>query len=329
MKIYSTKSYRDMVLIPGLLLLLAQYTSSPLATELTHYQSGDGISRWQFSSDGAVTQQWTQLQGLQTFTPVEQDGLVLVGSTSGLYALDSEHGEILWQRQKEKTVFTPVISDGVTYSASRDGLLHAYETVSGALLWQQRLSGWIYPPAISGEVLFSGGSDGVLWALSTTDGKLLWQHKLSQEMVYKAVVTADDAVLVTTFDGKVTALNGRDGRLLWQNQLTTPAFSPITDGERLFFTSYNGLIRALNIQNGELLWQVETDGDRTQQLLLASGHLLATLEQGLVLLAPDSGKRLRQQALPGVPLGKPSIHMGQIRLFYQQSGSIGLVQLNL
>lgn len=329
MRIRKTNGFLYMILILGALLLLAQYSPSILATELTHYQSGDGISRWHLSAEGIVTRQWTQLQGLQTFTPVEQDGLVLVGSSNGLYALDSEHGGIIWQRQIEQTVFAPVIRDGVTYSASRDGLLHAYETLSGKSLWQHQLSGWLYPPAISGKVLFSGGSDGLLWALSTINGALLWRHKLSQEMVYKAVVTADDMVVVTTFDGKVTALNGEDGRLLWQTQLTSPVFSPITDGERLFFTSFNGLIRALNIQSGELLWQVETGGDQTQQLLLASGRLLATLEQGLVSLAPDSGKRLRQHALPGLPLGKPSIHKGQIRLFYQQSGVIGLAQLNL
>lgn len=317
------------ILLLAMLLSLVQYSASLAAAEIGYYQHGDGISRWQLSTNGVVSRQWTQLKDLQTFSPVEQDGLIIVGSSNGLYALDSEHGRILWQQQINEMVFTPVLLDGVTYTASRNGLLHAYETSSGKLLWQQQLSGWLYPPAIDGRVLFSGGSDGLLSALSTTSGELLWQRKLNQEMVYKAVVIADGIVLVTTFDGRVRAYRSEDGQLLWLTQLTTPAFSPIVDGTRLFFTSYSGLVRALNIQNGELLWQTETNGERTQQLFLADGRLLATLAQGLVSLDPKSGQQLKHHPLPGAPVGKPSIHKGQIRLFYQQSNLIGLAQLNL
>ena len=62
-------------------------------------------------------------------SPAVLGGLVYVGSTDGgLYALDSESGDVLWTVFAENRVWTsPAVFDGELYFGSHDGFVYAYE----------------------------------------------------------------------------------------------------------------------------------------------------------------------------------------------------------
>lgn len=66
---------------------------------------------------------------------------------------------------------SPIVSAGVVYIASTNGILAALNTRSGAMLWQFR-AGWaLYSsPAIQNGIVYIGALDGFVYAVDAVSG---------------------------------------------------------------------------------------------------------------------------------------------------------------
>lgn len=292
------------------------------------YVSANGVSRYHPSG---FARQWRALAGVHTFEPVVAAGLVLVGSSQGLYALDPSSGEIEWHVASDTTVFSPIVAGGTVYAASQSGVLRALVARDGSRIWSHRFEGWVYPPAFDRGMLVLGGSSGRLYGVDADSAEVAWSRPVSQELVYRPVRASPGVVLVTTFAGDLYAISSTDGSTLWRIRETAAGFPPLSHDGRLYMGAFDGTLRARNLSDGSLVWArpvadklpympyvhddqivVASDSGRVAALDLASGRPLWLKElrvniaagpvviDGMLITVSETGE-LSIQALPGEP----------------------------
>ena len=245
------------LLVLSLLLTLqaqaASYPQNPLQLGDSIYVSRQGVYKF----DRNLAQPlWTSLAGIETFAPVAYRDLLLVGSTQGLYALNSASGRVAWRIEKQHTLFTPTISERA-FAGSVHGELYAIEPGDGSIAWRRQFDGWVYSPAISADnrLLWSGGQAHEVYALASADGNLLQQTATTQESVFSAVDLGDDQVGVNLFDGS-TLILGNNSR---QVEATLAGDSQPTgllrDGEVIYRSHSDGSLSAFDRAEMALKWR--------------------------------------------------------------------------
>src|SRR6266702_2887955 len=142
----------------------------------------------------------TQLWQFQTGAPVLASptiagGVVYIGSSdSNIYALDAKTGNELWsydsgQPNESVTPTTAVVTGGVVYASSSDGLSHsnlyALDAGNGTEMWHHNTGGAVFAsPQVANSVVYvgmSGGGTGnnAIMALNIKDGSKRWQHTIT------------------------------------------------------------------------------------------------------------------------------------------------------
>jgi outer membrane protein assembly factor BamB len=278
------------------------YPANPNMAEAAIFVSGDGVTRLEY--DG-LTPTWQNLEGIRPFEPVVADGLVVVGSPIGLFALDAENGEVLWHITSSTSLFTPTIQGRTAFIGGEDGQLRAIDLRSGKELWQKQLAGWIFSPAVVADQLVTGGGEGTLWGLAKSNGSERWRRELGEELIYHPVAGNDDPVYVSTSLGGVMAVGASNGELEWETRLTTPTTATVY-GKRLFLMQFSGLISAYERYSGRKLWEFQLKGSTTFPARIFDGKVLAITDDGSsVMLDPDSGEVVVEMEEPAEPEGPP------------------------
>jgi len=280
----------------------AIYPSNPNVIGEALIVAGSGVTRLEL--DG-LEPAWHSLEGVQPFEPVVAENLVVVGSPTGLFALEVETGEVVWHMASSHALFTPTIVGGIAYAGGEDGILRAVDLSSGEERWHHKLAGWVFSPAVVAGHLVTGGSEGTLWGLTASDGSERWHKELGQELIFRPVAGRDDPVYVSTSDGGVLAVGADTGELRWQAQLATPTTATIF-GSRIYFVQFSGLITAHDRYTGHQLWAYQLVGPSTIPARVVDGKILAVTDDGAsVILDPESGRVLEgadhSEEPPGLP----------------------------
>lgn len=296
------------------------YPANPQRTGPLIVLSDQGVNAYDSRS---LQPQWSSLTRLQTDAPTLAADRLLVGSSSGLHALDVMTGDTVWQFAPETRLFSPSVQDDIAYVAGIDGVLRALTVDTGRLIWQRRIStGWIYPPAIVDDLLITGGQEGLLWGLDRHTGDLHWQQPLGQELVYRPVAGPNGSVIVTTFDGIISTLQARNGELIWQRQHPVASFSPTVDGDRILLTGYDNRLRALDIRSGHLLWSTRLTGHPAGELQLRVNRVLSVRQDGTYLLLDSrSGTVVTQGKAAPNSLGGLLISEQELLIFSSQGNN--------
>ncbi len=132
---------------------------------------------------------WAQLWVMLPFIPEppEQSGLLWV------YSL------------RKANATTPVIEDGIMYLGASEYVL-AIDLETQQTLWEFRTGGMVRSaPAKAGSVIYAGSLDGNLYALDAVTGELHWKFKTGAEIVSSPAVV-DGVVYVGSYDGKFYAI---------------------------------------------------------------------------------------------------------------------------
>lgn len=221
---------------------------------------------WKFNTEGTLINS----------TPAIYNGIVYFGGEKGLFAVNSQSGQLLWLYGTNDSVqSSPSISEGLVYFGSTDGTFHAVDMKSGEARWTFSTNGSIYSsPIIHEGRAYFGGDDGFFYALTSDAGQLLWQFEvdgvIDPEMgMYPAIRSSaalfDRSLLFgntqiggASADLVFYALDKDTGELQWTyptwNSLTAPAAS---DGVVFFGTFMTFL--GLDIEGGSPVTEFNTN----------------------------------------------------------------------
>jgi outer membrane protein assembly factor BamB len=108
-------------------------------------------------------------------------GVVLIGTSQSLYALNASSGAQLW-RESLRLAYesAPQIVGGIAYIVADDGMLYALRVSDGSQVWRasSAYGKYIQSPAVIDGVVYVGTNRGGMQAISVSDGSLLWRYTL-------------------------------------------------------------------------------------------------------------------------------------------------------
>lgn len=272
-------------------------------------------------------------------TPTFHDGtLFVLGATGELRALDASNGNVRWRTNILEDAdagnlhwgmaAAPLVVGNtvVTVPGGGDGnTIVAYDRGTGRIAWS----------ALDGEAAYSSptrvtlaGVDQIVVFLATRvvgvspdRGALLWEFPWSKEsnVIAQPLAIGDNRVFVSTGDGAGGALIevARDGdrltaREVWRTHRMKNDLSSSVFHDGFIYGLDLGILACIDAATGDLKWKAGRYGNG--QVLLASGHLIITTEDGDVLLVratPEGHQELgRLTALEGRTWNHPALADG-------------------
>jgi outer membrane protein assembly factor BamB len=239
-----------------------QGSSPSLANGVIYFGSDDVFVHAVNNNNGRLLWRYRTDNQLVTSSPVVQDGVVYVASTS-LYALNAKDGSLLWRhRFQYGASSSPTVVNGTIYIGEGDDYTYALNATDGSVLWRYQTKMYIYStaPAVVNGVVYVGSSNYSIYALNASDGSLLWSYATGGAINSSAAVS-NGIVYIGAGDNYMYALHVNDGSLAWRYSTGGPVWStPSVVNGILYFGSNNNFVYALHAGDGSLLWSYQTGG---------------------------------------------------------------------
>lgn len=154
--------------------------------------SGDLVWERRFTGKYAVAHEPVTIGG---------DKLLVSFTTLGVYALDLETGDILWNTKAGwSTPISYSVDDGVAYVAGNS--LSALSGTTGHEIWvSEKFAFNQSAPIAVGDHIFIGGGDWrYVYGFNRTSGQMIWNHPTG-DLVYSTPAFADGKLLIGSHDG--------------------------------------------------------------------------------------------------------------------------------
>lgn len=272
-----------------------------------------------------------------------------IGTTAGIYKLDSKTGTVLWKYVTGKggAGAVPAVVNKVAYFSDQQGGVYALKAADGSLLWSyQRPGGQATNPAMpaytsttpavdKGIVYIGGSTHGFVDALKAADGSLLWRTQVTEHPSQYAqfetttAVVANGMVYVAenhypALDGSysdIFGLRASDGKILWQTSILNAQLvlqAEVMDSI-LYASSKNindstSYVSAYQAETGALLWQSPN--------LNAGSNALPTIANGVAYLGSSNGYLYALRTTNGSLLWRVSVTPGSLWVSPQVSNGL-------
>ncbi|WP_412470186.1 MULTISPECIES: PQQ-binding-like beta-propeller repeat protein [unclassified Halobacteriovorax] len=225
-----------------------------------------------------------------------KDYLFQSAGGDGLYAIDPNSMELIWQYKGGHMDAFVLVKDNAVYVASGvpeedigKARPYAYklDVKSGKLLWKEELplSSWYGPVATRDNICFIQGELHVKSELGglvclNSIGQQVSSISIDSPVIGKPIVF-DDLIVFNDFDGRVYAWNSITSKLEWkyasrEKKIGYNYSSVKYDGEKLIFSDRKGKISYLSLNDGKVINSIEF-GDESvfaDSLILDQGHLI-------------------------------------------------------
>lgn len=233
-----------------------------------------GARRWIYQTGGF------SINGDDASRPAVASGMVYVGASDGLYALDASAGTKRWQFPSDHYVSAPVVVNGVVYANSDDDHVYALDASTGAKLWGFPTgSAPETVPAVANGMVYAADAAYNLFALHATTGKVQWDFQTGNHVSYSPTV-ANGTVYFASFDQNVYALNANTGKVIWKDSGAGFEYSTPTVANGIVYIGSNDqYLYALDAQTGHKIWSYRT----------ALGVSWPTVANGVVYAGSDDG----------------------------------------
>lgn len=155
----------------------------------------------------------------------------------------------------------PVLTGGVIYTASEDGVIQATDKNSGKIIWNKKLSSHLLsgPAVVGGHIAVTTNAAKVV-LLNQNNGDTLWQGDISSDSLAKPVIHQQQ-VLVKTIDGNLYAFSLKSGEKLWMVDHGSPGMilkassAPVILDKVTLVGFSDGKLDAIELATGRTLWQ--------------------------------------------------------------------------
>jgi len=203
---------------------------------------------------------------------------------------------------------SPVVSAGVVYIASTNGILAALDARSGHVLWQFRAGGALFSsPSVQNGVVYIGALDGFVYAVDAASGRLRWRSQVDSTgaKIWSSPAVSNGLVIIGVastlsekpkIPGEVLAFDAATGARRWRTWSEaggTPGggiwSSPAIDTAR--GVVYVGIgdpddgAEALALRDGQVLWHWRSVARDVADTDVGSGPLLYSDSQGRLRIA--------------------------------------------
>ncbi len=314
-------SYRQMLTAQPIVANGAVFTMDS-AGIVRAFRFADGETLWHFNTKPKKNRS-QELGGGISF-----DSGVLYAATgrAEVLAIDAAKGELRWRQDiGQPARAAPTISGGTLFVPTIAAQVLALDAVNGKQIWSYQgrttLVGLLGEPspAIGNGLVIAGFASGELSALSIDSGTVQWSDNLGAVLgssspadlsaVHALPVVDGSEVYAISMGQLLVAEDIHSGRRVYYLDVAgseTPAVAGdwlfvLTTDQRLAAIQRNtGLVRWITVmprfknpkhERGPILWQGP---------VLAGGRLLLTGDSGeLAAVAPESGKIIERQRLPG------------------------------
>ena len=196
------------------------------------------------------------------------NGVLYTGIGNNLVAIDTATRVFKWQYITGASMYsTPTFANGILYTNSDDGYIHAVNSATGNLLWKYQqgvlsnLGNYSSPTVING-IVYVGSMDNYVYAIDATTGILKWKKTfplLGSEIHSSPSVV--NGIVYIGYSNYLLALNAVDGALIWAANMSgfvNP--SPTVINDVVYVASSSGSVCAFNALNGQVLWNRSTSG---------------------------------------------------------------------
>jgi len=242
-------------------------------------------------------------------TPTVHDGTVFaLGATGELRALDASNGKVRWRANILEDADAANLNWGMAASplvvgdavltvpgGANNRSIVAYDRATGRVAWSALDDQAAYSSPM--RVTLAGVDQVVVFlatrvvGLSPDRGALLWEFPWSKQsnVAAQPVAVGDNRVFVSTGDGAGGALIevSRDGdrlvpREVWRTHRMKNDFTSSVHHDGFIYGLDQGILACIDAASGDLKWKGGRYGNG--QVLVASGHLVITTEDGEVVL---------------------------------------------
>jgi len=237
--------------------------------EFRHGLYHHGLNPWEnvlsVSSVGQMQLLWSaDLGNSVPSSPAVANGVLYVGTGSGVCAIDTATGQSIWKSSTPSIYVysSPAVANGVVYVGSFDNNLYALDAATGELIWSASTGGEIYSsPALANGVVYIGSEDGKLYAFDTVTGQQLWSAATGNQ-IQSSPAVANGVVYVGSVDDKLYAFQAATGQPIW-NASTGNAVvsSPAVANGVVYVGSGDHNLYAFNAATGLQIWKAAT-GDQ-------------------------------------------------------------------
>jgi serine/threonine protein kinase/outer membrane protein assembly factor BamB len=167
-----------------------------------------GEPRWRFET-------WGPVRGtLGAFG----EQIVFGSQDQRIYALNVE-GRRLWHcTTRDKVEAPPIVRRGVIYIGGMDQHLYALDQEHGTLLWKRRLEGCILTAAAARDGrIYAGSADGRIICLDARNGETRWRYNVHSQIT-SDLVLRDQRLYFGCADGGMYCLDGHRQEVCWRHQ---------------------------------------------------------------------------------------------------------------
>jgi outer membrane protein assembly factor BamB len=247
----------------------------------------DGTQRWEY---------WTGQLSDARQSPTVADGTVFAGGSTGLYALDSADGSVVWEKTGLGALgpSSPTVVDGTVFIGSDEPTFedfnqaYALDATDGSTIWgfsTDESFNFSAPTVADGTVFIGGRSQlGALYALDAASGTERWSYQ-TDGAIFSSPTVANGTVFVGSDDNSVYALDTASGEERWTYETGDRVrSSPTVVGETVFIGSNDGSVYALDAADGSLVWEFDTGGSVLSSPTVVDGVVFVGGPDGLYAL---------------------------------------------
>lgn len=207
---------------------------------------------------------WTKNLGFETdSSPVIVNGILYIGTTFGIHALDAKTGKEVWRYNTKGFVkAVPAVSNDILYIGADDNQLYAIDARAGTLKWNNNkaLDGYTSSPAVINNRVYSLPRDGSFYAFDINNGEIVW-NTLIGKVSESSPAIGEGIITFGTDGGDIIGLDASTGKEKWRYNtgVTDIKSSPAIADGTVFIGSNDGSLYAISADKGALKWKYSTN----------------------------------------------------------------------
>jgi outer membrane protein assembly factor BamB len=226
--------------------------------------------------------------------PAIADGIVYVGHTGGLRAVDAATGQVQWANDiPYEEHSTPIFVDDLVFTTSRQrsgSILQAFDRQSGAERWRYGGDGiFVSDPVAEDGVIYVSQNETFL-ALDAATGKERWR---SQYTIVSPRAGAAGVILAIDYTAQnyrfLDAFDIASRSVKWRSSTLDDISTLTVSGNTVYVGSVAGDFHALDIKTGTERWSYSTGERIRSAATVANGLVFVDLLSGFVALDIKTG----------------------------------------